>query len=1053
MASDNGLRNREISHHMNGYEFVERILGLTNYDVAPLIHLTKGHETEWLEFKAATEPPTDGSKKPNENKWDYRLDVSKALFAMANSVGGAVILGIGEEKEHPERVKPVDLEHSGFSGDIDAFLRNKLKARVLYPDKWETGTEGTWVCRQSHDLFRPLRGKYKGETVIIILVKPRAKEDGWLEFERLVGSSSTMVVCRSPGDTGQNVKKKPSELIDWWNNRETNRSDLNQRFQQFHEEWKKEARHPDSKVDDVIQKYLRRLCEDYRKSHLDSLFIPIYAKALDFQMNSPGTVDVLTLLKSQRQLVLLGDPGSGKSTCLFQMASALAEGWEIGSPSALLISLQEYTEEGLRSLILKHLADLYWIDIEHKINSGALILLFDALNECPSVYYENCYQELSGLLTDYPTLSIAITTRLTHNPIFLSGGNKLPTFDVLPLDFEQQQLFLNNYIDTDNSSEVLEQLRERSGTEFIVRSPVLLKMVASLCTENKSIPSGMAQLYHSYLQVWYERESKKEGIPFLWKFHEMRDALAMLSFHTRKEGKISCSVSFARDAVNRVLGDEARSASFINRVAQGLLLQWYDKDEFLHFSHETIQEYLTAVYLTANPSALTEELSTDGSGKKSNIWTMPMVFALELEKRPPKDLLESAWFFEPLIVVASLRDSDWLSRMPMNVHEDLWLSGVLRAMRGEVDIAESKKLSYISHTPPKYPLPTVLIASLRGASFWYAAQTHEEGKKRLERLRKLTTDRNSIWIELLPHVIDGHPEWQSFLSRPQLLLTGDALPKNINALLEDVTIVELCTLLRFRKITASDFKAHWKDALNRSNYLNIETDLLALLRTERILRKQHASIKFSELSDEHKTILKNIGKNWLISDRLLNILVRNGFLTINDIRDDTKRIEYLISRASPMNIYRFIINGILKKDDFSAARFTEVLSDIEIIDQQLIITLHEKRLIEDQDSRSSRANKRFLITDLADRTLRKEIETELKGRRWDVRVTKTSDDSSYGFARNSRFPNEIFVPFDRINNPNYKPIACGDMLRVFIEVKYNKKKGRWGYAVTAGNIV
>ena len=106
---------------MNGYEFVERILGYSNYDVAPLIDLTKGSETEWLEFKAATEPPTDGSKKQKENKWDYRLDVSKALFAMANSVGGAVIIGIGEDKVHPGSVEPISLEHSGFSDDMDKF--------------------------------------------------------------------------------------------------------------------------------------------------------------------------------------------------------------------------------------------------------------------------------------------------------------------------------------------------------------------------------------------------------------------------------------------------------------------------------------------------------------------------------------------------------------------------------------------------------------------------------------------------------------------------------------------------------------------------------------------------------------------------------------------------------------------------------------------------------------------------------------------------------------------------------------------------------------------
>ena len=1037
---------------MNGYEFVNKILGHSNYDVAPLIDLAKGSETEWLEFKAAIEPPTDGSKNPKENKWDYRLDVSKALFAMANSVGGAVIIGINEDKVHPGSVEPVNLEHSGFSGDMDKFIRDELKDRVLHPVIWKTGTEGTWVCRQPHDLFRPIRGEYKGESVIIILVKPRAKEDGWLQFEGPDDSCSTMVVCRCQGDVGQNEKKKANELVGWWNNRETDRSDLNQRYQLFLEKWKQKGRHSDSEVSDVIQRYLKTLLVDYSKRHLDSLFIPLYARARDSKNKPAGNIDVLTLLQKQQQLILLGDPGSGKSTCLLQRAGSLAEGWQIGSPLALLIPLQEYTEIGLRSLILSKLPGLYWIDIENKINSGELILFFDALNECPSVYYAACHQELNGLLKDYSSVSIAITTRLTHNPIFKSSKRKiLPTFDVLPLGSEQQLQFLNNYLDTEQSLEVLEQLSKGKGTEFIASSPVLLKMVVSIWNENKSIPSGVAQLYHRHLQVWHERESRKEGAPFLWKFREMLDALAMLSFHTRKEGKVSCSVNFARDAVNRVLGDEARSAGFVNRVAQGLLLERDDKAEFLHFSHETIQEYLTAEYLAANPGALTQELLKDDSGNKSSNWAMPMVFVLELMGNPPKVLLESAWFYEPLMVAASLRNSDRLSHLPMKVHEDLWLRGALSAMRGEVDIAESRKLSYISHTPPKYPLPTVLLASLRSASFWYAAQTHDEGKKRLERLRQLITDRNSVWIELLPHAIAGHPEWNSYLSLPQKLLIGETEHKSMNVILDDVSIIELCTLLRYRKIRDHDFIARWQDALQNSKEEDIETNLLALLRTERYFHQKRA-LKFSDFSNEHKNILERIGKNWMLSLRLVNILVRERILAVNDIRNDPRRIQNIISRASSINLFRFLINGIIKKGDFSVKRLKEVLSDLEKEHPGRVNELREKRLIDNLDSKSSRRDMRYLNKDLDNKIFREGIASQIKGRQWDVRVDWTSDDGKVGFVSNSHFPDGVYVLFDRINNTDYRPIARGDTLRVFIEVNFDKKKDRWGFAVTAGNI-
>lgn len=127
---------------MNGYDFVERILGQTNYDVSPLIDFAEGRETEWLEFKAASRP-TDGKYEKRDNKWDYFWEISKSLVGLANHIGGVLLLGVGETKNCDKPVVAVNLELSGFNGARDDFMRNVVRSNLISSRiGWATGSSG-----------------------------------------------------------------------------------------------------------------------------------------------------------------------------------------------------------------------------------------------------------------------------------------------------------------------------------------------------------------------------------------------------------------------------------------------------------------------------------------------------------------------------------------------------------------------------------------------------------------------------------------------------------------------------------------------------------------------------------------------------------------------------------------------------------------------------------------------------------------------------------------------------------------------------------------------
>jgi hypothetical protein len=1041
---------------MNGYEFVEKIIGETNYDVGPLIKLNDSLEVDWLEFKAATKPK-DNQYAPDTGKWDYRWHVSKALFALANNIGGAVVVGIGETMDQSgNSVEAVSLGQSGFKGDKDKFMSSFCN-HILSPDSWKTRREGTWKCTERHDLFTPFWGTFDKNLVIIILVKPRKKEDKWLELIHEDKSGSCKkVLKRKQGSLGQTEKIPRNDLDTWWENREVDRSDLTAQYNNFLSEWESSGKHSDAEIEQIISSYLQSFKDQYKSEHYDTEFISLNAEKLnDVGLSSPSGLnhDVLELMAQQDRTVLLGDPGAGKSTYLRRKTFAIANEWQcLDDPCALFIPLYEYTDLGLRSLILKLLPGLYWIDIRARINKGEITLLFDALNECPSVRYEECHQQIKMLLDECPNANITISSRLTHKPYL----NRFQICNILHMNQEQQQRFLEVYHERATATDILKRLRRQSGAIFITRSPVLLKMVSDIWSDGGDFPEGLAKLYQRYLKVWHKRELEKNlqsGTPTRqwFNFHRVRDALAELAFKMRTNGKVSCSMNFARDTLTSVLGDDV--GRFLERIDQGLLMKVEEDDEFLHFSHETIQEYLAAEYLAEHPGALKKDMLEDTSGKRSNHWAMPLVFAFELLPKPSKEFLQNAWLAEPMLVSAALRDNSQLNSLPIHEHEDLWLRGVLRALRGETNIPETNELAYISHFPDKKNhLPNVLAAALRGTSFWYSGQSHQEGKLRLERLKDLILDRNSDWIELLEYAITGQPIWKTELSLGQRLLIGAISENRAKTVLEDATIFEMCILARkkrggYKNIVTSN----WESSL-RSDDTNLTKNLIALLRL-RLNKELTKPIKFSHFSNEQQTILRNIGQNWKLSYRLLNVLIREGIVTPKDIRDEPGRLEDIISRTSAMNFFKFLKNGTIERKDIPDERFKELLGEMEKKNKKFVPELHRRGLLTKDDEISSRKEKGYTTTDLDNKYTREKIDVDLRARDWDVTVLTIVPQKNFGFVEHPSFRDNIFLWLDNINNPDNKTIVKGDILRVGVKTQFNKAKSIWGFAVTFGSIL
>jgi len=247
--------------------------------------------------------------------------------------------------------------------------------------------------------------------------------------------------------------------------------------------------------------------------------------------------------------------------------------------------------------------------------------------------------------------------------------------------------------------------------------------------------------------------------------------------------------------------------------------------------------------------------------------------------------------------------------------------GVLRTLRGENVKEDTEELAYMARFPPKYNLPTELVNTLRSMPFWYTIQTHEDGEQRMARLRALCQYRRDLWVELLPTICMGQPQWIEGLNPPQRVLVDEDFLEDISTTLADVTVSELCILYRNRKISKEALRNHWKQALKDSTGAQLKMDLILLLRTN--------EIKVSQLNGQQRACLKEIGERWSLSPRLLNVFIRDKVVSKSEVLSQPGRLESLFDRMSPLNASRFVKNGVISRKDITPVRLKKLVSRIE----------------------------------------------------------------------------------------------------------------------------
>lgn len=289
----------------------------------------------------------------------------------------------------------------------------------------------------------------------------------------------------------------------------------------------------------------------------------------DFLMNKEGTstgrerISVLDAVKQNRSIVLLGDPGSGKSTFVNFLAQCLAAhslepdaGWlkyldvwpsEESGLLPVVIVLREFTRSLADNIPKKADVSYLWNFIEQRLKAqnlesaigpirsaletGNAILLFDGLDEVPTPDQRVFVRDMvRSFISRYSNCRYLITCRKLSYQHPATGKldlrlDEIPSFEIAEFDDKKISRFVDAWFseltrlgtvpaeEQDTLSARLGEAVQRPDLKPLASNPLLLTVMALVQTHKGRLPDARALLYEETIDIllWRWEQIKLGG--------------------------------------------------------------------------------------------------------------------------------------------------------------------------------------------------------------------------------------------------------------------------------------------------------------------------------------------------------------------------------------------------------------------------------------------------------------------------------------------------------------------------------------------------------------
>lgn len=308
-----------------------------------------------------------------------------------------------------------------------------------------------------------------------------------------------------------------------------------------------------------------------------------------------------SILSGNKKIILIGDPGTGKSAALAKLTidllrevylrAAKVTGKVNRTPVPILISARDFA--GLSDVEAFLAYSLGGKEVANNLEPRALLL--DGLDEVVSNNRANVIDKAKTFAEQLNCSLLIASRKIDLLSITPTGFQK---FELLPFGTGQALQLIdkvqNNPLAVGNIRDGLDKMRYQ-----IPMVPLSLILLIEIVEEHKEVPASVTELYERYVETVLGRYDKDKGIEVLFEYLIKKRFLAELAYSEfSNKGNIEITRqdfdAFCQHYANEY-GLDKELALFICEIERAGVLEV--GEETVLFRHRSFLDYFTAFHI------------------------------------------------------------------------------------------------------------------------------------------------------------------------------------------------------------------------------------------------------------------------------------------------------------------------------------------------------------------------------------------------------------------------------------------------------------------------
>ena len=334
-------------------------------------------------------------------------------------------------------------------------------------------------------------------------------------------------------------------------------------------------------------------------------------------------VSGLEVLARNTNLMVVGKPGSGKTTYLQRVVTECNAGNLQAHRIPVLIRLREFVEDGRGvDYAVERYLERCWrlsaVEVQSVLDVGRSLVLLDGLDEVTGADGQAIAKQIKRFARDYPQVQVIVTCRTQNQE---SRFERFDSVEVADFNEPQVRAFAEHWFQTvcgdltvgqAKATAFLDQLfrEEHKPIRELAITPILLSLTCAVFQQTGKFYSKRSKLYEEGLELLLEQWDRSREIERdeIYRNLSVERKLELLSYLAVKKFEQEQYVLFEQAEIEgyiaEFLGIGLRESQGVLRAIEaqhGLLIE--RSRQIWSFSHLTFHEYFSAVFYTTSSSA------------------------------------------------------------------------------------------------------------------------------------------------------------------------------------------------------------------------------------------------------------------------------------------------------------------------------------------------------------------------------------------------------------------------------------------------------------------